>query len=61
MEIFRNAAPYFFPALILSAGKSVLAQAPTTPNHDHGKQTSGQPSSDPTFITDPTIIVGPIN
>ena len=58
MKILRNAAPYLFLALILSAGKSVLAQAPTTP--DHGKQTSGQPSSDPTFITDPVIVVDPV-
>jgi hypothetical protein len=61
MKILRNAAPYLFLALILSAGKSVLAQAPTTPNHDHGKHSDGQASSDPTFITDPVIIVKPVN
>jgi hypothetical protein len=61
MKIFRNAAPYLFLALILSAGKSVLAQAPTTPHHDHGKHSDGQSSSDLTFINDPTIIVKPVN
>jgi hypothetical protein len=59
MKSFRNAAPYLFLALILSAGKSVLAQAPTTPNHDHGKHSDGQPSSDSTFITDPVIVINP--
>jgi hypothetical protein len=59
MKILRNAAPYLFLALILSAGKSVLAQAPTTPDH-HGKHSDGQPSSDPTFITDPVIVIDPV-
>jgi hypothetical protein len=61
MKIFRNAAPYLFLALILSAGKSVLAQVPTTPRHDHGKHSDGQPSGDLTFINDPIIIIKPVN
>ena len=59
MKIFRSAAPYLFLALILSTGKSLLAQAPTS--SDHGKQSKGQQSSDPTFITDPIIIIKPVN